>query len=106
LNFKGYETIVQKLDNRQSNYKQQVLEHIHSIGSDTKQGICEITLKPKNNNVQSECKYYMSVPVWEVLTKYGLIVIDKKTKIVSCSIPMTKAQNEKIVAICQETLRN
>ena len=105
MNYKSYKALVESLDHRQANYKQAVMIHITTIGNDTKQGICENTLLPMNPN-QTECKYFMSVPVWEVLTKKGLIIIDKQTKVVSPSINLVKYQQEEIATICKEQLRN
>jgi hypothetical protein len=105
LNYKTYKGLAQKLDHRQANYKQIVMIHLTKIGSDTKQGICEMSLLPANPN-QTECKYFMSVPVWEVLEKSkGLITIDPKTKIVKTSIELTKYQKVEIQVICENQLR-
>ena len=80
--------------------------HLTTIGSDTKQCICEISLLPKNPQI-TDCKKLMNVPVWEVLRdKKGLIVIDKNTKIVSTSIDLTSSQKQEIATICKEQLRN
>ncbi len=79
-----------------------MISHIVTIGADTKQGICEVTLKPQNPQIEKDCKYFMSIPVWEVLTKNkGLITIDPKTKIVSPSIDLTTSQKAELKTICE-----
>ena len=85
--------------NNQSNYQFGVICHLAKCDkhADIKQNIAQ-TLAELNG--QTKHNKFMSVPVWEVLTKKGIISIDKSTKMVKLLIRMDDQQSKRLSRLC------
>ena len=101
--FKELDKLIDTGMRAQANYQFVVICHLTKMRGlkDTKQNICE-ALRKNNTNLHKDANHFMSVPVWNVLKKKGIIVQEGLE--ITLNLDLTNDQRTKLSQKCKQVI--
>lgn len=101
-----FDTLLEKIQNGkydQANYQLVVICHLSQTPElrDNKKSIAE-AIANKNKALKKDVSFFMSCPVWKVLTNKGIIL--KISEGYKLTTKLSKSEKAKIAKLCKEML--